>query len=54
MLAAASSADPNERLRAREAISLAYWKPVYKYSRLKWRLSHDEAEDFDARTSPPH
>jgi RNA polymerase sigma-70 factor (ECF subfamily) len=46
ILAAATSVDPNERLRARDAISLAYWKPVYKYSRLKWRLSRHEAEDF--------
>jgi RNA polymerase sigma factor (sigma-70 family) len=46
VLVAAGSADPSERFKAREAIAAAYWKPVYKYSRLKWGLSREQAEDF--------
>lgn len=39
------SADPEERSRSLELITLAYWKPVYKYARLRWRLPPDEAEE---------
>jgi RNA polymerase sigma factor (sigma-70 family) len=46
ILIATSSADPSERLTAMEAIAAAYWRPVYKYSRLKWGLSCGEAEDL--------
>lgn len=31
---------------AREALVRAYWKPVYKYLRVRWRRSHDEAADL--------
>jgi RNA polymerase sigma factor (sigma-70 family) len=43
-----------ERLRAQEApqrteafgdLVQGYWKPVYKYLRVRWRLSPEEAED---------
>ena len=38
----------NQRLRARaiEAILAAYWKPVYKYVRLRWRESNEDAKDL--------
>lgn len=40
------SHDAAERLRARETITAAYWKPIYKYVRLKWNLPREDAEDF--------
>lgn len=43
---AARSADATERRRAYEALITAYWKPVYKYVRIKWRASNDEAKDL--------
>jgi len=48
------SADAAERERSLEAIVAAYWKPVYKHIRLKWRRSDEDAKDltqeFFART----
>ena len=43
---AARSADPAERSRAIESIAAAYWKPIYKYSRMKWNMSAEDAADF--------
>jgi RNA polymerase sigma factor (sigma-70 family) len=43
---AAGSADPDTRRRAFEALVAAYWKPVYKYLRLKWRAPEEDAEDL--------
>ena len=43
---AARSADPAERRRALDRIVSAYWKPVYKYIRARWRRSGDEAQDL--------
>ncbi|WP_394821580.1 hypothetical protein [Pendulispora albinea] len=40
------SADGGERARSIEEISLAYWKPVYKYTRLRWRRSPEETQDI--------
>jgi len=40
------SDDPAQRSRATEMISAAYWKPIYKYVRLKWNLSREDAQDF--------
>ena len=40
--------DPDAGIR-REAFGdlvQGYWKPLYKYLRLHWRLSDDEAQDF--------
>lgn len=37
---------PEERRVAFETIVEAYWKPVYKYLRLKWRLPPEDAEDL--------
>jgi len=40
------SEDPVQRSRATETISAAYWKPIYKYVRLKWNLPAEDAQDF--------
>lgn len=45
LLKAAASPDPEVRGRAFDAVVAAYWKPVYKYLRLKWRLADEDAED---------
>lgn len=46
VLLAARSADPHERQRAFEALCEAYWKPSYKYARLRFGLSAGDAEDL--------
>lgn len=46
IVAAAGSADPEVRRRAFEALVTAYWKPVYKYLRLKWQAFEADAEDL--------
>jgi RNA polymerase sigma factor (sigma-70 family) len=43
---AAQSDDPATRSRAVEAITAVYWRPVYKYVRMKWNLTADDAADF--------
>jgi RNA polymerase sigma factor (sigma-70 family) len=43
---AAASADPETRRRAFETLVDAYWKPVYKYLRLKWGAAGEDAEDL--------
>lgn len=43
---AAQSADPAVRTRAIEAITVVYWKPVYKYVRMKWNITTEDAADF--------
>lgn len=40
------SDDPAERARSFETLVAAYWKPVYKHVRLKWRRSIDDAQDL--------
>ena len=42
----ASSRDPDARRRAFASLAEAYWKPVYKYVRLKWQASPPQAEDL--------
>jgi RNA polymerase sigma factor (sigma-70 family) len=42
---ATRSADAGERKRGFEALVEAYWKPVYKFVRLKWDYSADDAAD---------
>jgi RNA polymerase sigma factor (sigma-70 family) len=46
VLLATRSADPEVWARAYDTLVAAYWKPVYKYSRLKWQLSREDAEDL--------
>lgn len=43
---ATRSEDPAERTQALEVLAGAYWKPVYKYLRLKWRESSEDARDL--------
>src|SRR6059036_3466346 len=45
-VAAAQSEDPGVRQRAFERITAAYWKPVYKYIRVRWSKSNEDAEDL--------
>jgi RNA polymerase sigma factor (sigma-70 family) len=40
------SADPQRRQRAWDALVGAYWRPVYKYVRLRWRAEPEDAEDL--------
>jgi RNA polymerase sigma factor (sigma-70 family) len=41
-----SDDDRGTRDRARETLAAAYWKPVYKYVRLRWNASREDAEDL--------
>jgi RNA polymerase sigma factor (sigma-70 family) len=43
---AARSGDPVERSRALESLFAAYWKPVYKYVRLRWNRPAEDAQDL--------
>ncbi|MGH9390925.1 MAG: sigma factor, partial [Vicinamibacteria bacterium] len=42
----ARSADPAERERSIETLLAAYWRPVYKHIRLRWRRSNEDAKDL--------
>jgi DNA-directed RNA polymerase specialized sigma24 family protein len=46
LVTAAQGDDPTARSRARETIIAAYWKPIYKYVRIKWNLPAEDAADF--------
>jgi RNA polymerase sigma factor (sigma-70 family) len=46
VLRAAAGADDAVRRQAWDHILGAYWKPVYKYLRLRWRLGPEDAEDL--------
>ena len=46
IVAQAASSDPEHRAIAYEAIISSYWKPAYKYIRIKWRRSNEEAKDL--------
>lgn len=46
VLIAARSGDPAMRSRAVETIITAYWKPIYKYIRMRWNVSPEDAQDF--------
>jgi len=45
-IVAARSEDSAERARGLETIATSYWKPVYKYIRLRWGKSNEEAKDL--------
>ena len=45
-IVAARSPDPAERARALDVLLAAYWKPVYKYVRLRWGKSSEDAQDL--------
>lgn len=45
-IARARSMDQIVRQRAFETILASYWKPVYKYVRLKWQANNEDAKDL--------
>ena len=45
-LAGVRSPDAAERSRSSEILVSAYWKPVYKYIRLRWGKSNEDAKDL--------
>lgn len=45
-IVAARSNDATERARGLETIAALYWKPVYKYIRLRWGKSNEDAKDL--------
>jgi len=46
LIAAARSAEPGARQRALDILVAAYWKPVYKYIRLRWDKDNEQAKDL--------
>jgi DNA-directed RNA polymerase specialized sigma24 family protein len=45
VIASLGSEQPDVRRAAFDALATAYWKPVFKYIRLKWSATPDEAAD---------
>jgi RNA polymerase sigma factor (sigma-70 family) len=43
---ALASADSAERTRAFDTLVACYWKPLYKYARIAWGRSAEDAEDL--------
>src|SRR5260370_30692678 len=41
-----ASEDAGLRAVAYEKVVAAYWKPAYKYLRLKWKVSNEDANDL--------
>ncbi|HXB56461.1 MAG TPA: sigma-70 family RNA polymerase sigma factor [Vicinamibacteria bacterium] len=46
VLRAVGDPAPDVRERGFAALVEAYWKPVYKYMRVKWRASNEDAKDL--------
>jgi RNA polymerase sigma factor (sigma-70 family) len=46
VIEAARSREPVEREKALETLFAAYWRPVYKYVRLRWNRSPADAQDL--------
>ena len=46
IVAAIRSPQSDVRRTAFDALATAYWKPVFKYVRLKWHASPDDAADL--------
>ncbi len=42
----AADDDPERRRRSWDTLIAAYWKPIYKYLRVRWRRDPDEAQDL--------
>ena len=40
------SDDTNERTRAFDTLVAIYWKPLYKFARMTWGRSPEDAEDL--------
>jgi len=45
-IVAVRSEEPQVRQRAFDAILDSYWKPVYKYIRIKWNVGNEDAKDL--------
>lgn len=45
-IVAAASSDAEVRQRGLETIVASYWKPAYKYVRIKWQASNEDAKDL--------
>ena len=45
-IVAARSTDQEVRRRALGTIVESYWKPAYKYLRIKWQLTNEDAKDL--------
>lgn len=43
---AVGSGDETLRALARERLVTAYWKPVYKYLRIRWKADNEDAKDW--------
>jgi RNA polymerase sigma factor (sigma-70 family) len=46
VIRALAAADAAARQRAFDTVAATYWKPVYKYIRLKWNAEREDAEDL--------
>lgn len=46
VIKAARSTKPEERRRALDTLIAVYWKPVYKYIRLRWGKDNEEGKDL--------
>ena len=46
LIRAAGGADPALQRQARDALIAAYWKPVYKYLRVRWQSGNEDAKDL--------
>jgi len=46
VLLSVRSTDPRERKRGLDILIAAYWKPVYKYIRLRWGKDNEQAKDL--------
>src|SRR6266404_581201 len=46
VIAAAASPDPQVRQQALATLVTVYWKPIYKYIRIKWKASNEDAKDL--------
>ena len=46
LVRATASPDLTVRRQAQDSLIAAYWKPVYKYLRVRWRLANEDAKDL--------
>lgn len=46
VILAARSPDPQTRGQALDTLAASYWRPVYKYLRVRWKTSIEDAQDL--------